>query len=285
MMHRPSRVRSALPRHALLAALALTMLPLANAAAQELPRVRVTRGDTTIRAMRYNMNDVWRLTRPDAGSVFEVLSVDGDHARYLESNYYLVLLPRDAWGTQWVGWLSGRNVELVAPRPRASASQSTPPAVAATVRAADAPAPGRGTPVTPAASSSVASPMPMPAAAASPRPMPDVVLQFAFDRSELAEAAKHSLTTSVSAMTTEAGSLSFALGGHADATGSDAYNQKLGLARADAVRKYIVNELKVPADRISVASYGETRPVASNDTSGGRAENRRVVVTVTAAVR
>ena len=113
--------------------------------------------------------------------------------------------------------------------------------------------------------------------------MPDVVLQFAFDRSDLAEAAKYSLTTALSTMTADAGSLSFALGGHADAMGSDAYNQKLGLARADAVRNYIVNELKVPADRISVASYGETRPVASNDTSVGRAENRRVVVTVTAA--
>lgn len=281
MTHRPARFRSATPRHAtLLAALVLTLLPLANAEAQDLPRVRVTNGDTTIRAMRYSMNDVWLLTRADSGAVFEVISIDGDQARFLESNYYLVLLPRDAWGTQWVGWISGRNLEPAAPRPLASAGQpTTSPVAALAARVADAPTPTRTATASPAAPAMPPSVM----TATAPRPMPDVVLQFAFDRSDLAEVAKYSLTTALSTMTTEAGSLSFALGGHADATGPDTYNQKLGLARADAVRKYMVEDLKVPADRISVSSYGETRPVAPNDTSDGRAENRRVVVTVTAA--
>jgi OOP family OmpA-OmpF porin len=286
MTHQSAGFRSATPRHiSLAAALVLTLLPLANAAAQDLPRVRVTNGDTTIRAMRYSMSDVWRLTRAESGTVFEVLSIDGDQARFLESNYYLVLLPRDAWGTQWVGWISGRNLEQAAPRPPASASRpAASPAAGAVTVMADAPTPGRAP--APSTTSSTTSLMPSPTpttAATAPRSMPDVVLQFAFDRSDLAEVAKYNLTTALSTMTTGGDSVSFAIGGHADATGPDVYNQKLGLARADAVRKYMVDDLKVPADRISVSSYGETRPVASNATSDGRAENRRVVLTVTAA--
>jgi outer membrane protein OmpA-like peptidoglycan-associated protein len=256
----------------------LALLPLATAAAQELPRLRVTRPDT-IRAMRYNTSDTWRLTRTDAGAVFEFIAVDGDQQRYLESNYYLVVLPRDQWGTQWVGWISGRSVEMAPPRPQVTAAPPMPMAAAvAAPRAVDVPLPEpvAVTRTTPAAT-------PLPTMTATTRLLPEIVLRFAFDRSDLSEAAKDSLATALTTMRAEGGSLSFALGGHADAIGPDTYNQNLGLARAETVRQYIVEQLQIPAERISVSSHGETQPVAPNNTPAGRAENRRVVVTVTAA--
>jgi len=63
--------------------------------------------------------------------------------------------------------------------------------------------------------------------------------------------------------------------GHTDSVGPEAYNQSLGQRRADSVRGYLVSQ-GVPAARLTTRSYGETRPVASNDTDEGRALNRRV---------
>jgi OOP family OmpA-OmpF porin len=67
--------------------------------------------------------------------------------------------------------------------------------------------------------------------------------------------------------------------GHTDSTGSDAYNQGLSERRANAVRDYLV-EKGVRASRLSAKGYGESMPVASNDTKEGRAENRRVELIV-----
>lgn len=264
-------------RRALLAALVLALLPLAHATAQELPRVRITR-DTTVHAMRNNNSDFWMLMRVDPGTVLEYIDVDGDQGRYVESNYYLVLLPRNEWGTSWAGWVSGKNLERVPP---------TPPAARTAMAVETAPAPRpvvtpvAERPVTPRTATPVAAASTPVAMTTAPRMLPEVVLRFAFDRSDLAETAKNSLDSALTSMRAETGPLSFSLGGHADATGPDDYNQKLGLARAETVRKYIVEQLKIPADRITVSSYGESRPVAPNTTRTGRAENRRVVVTVT----
>lgn len=65
------------------------------------------------------------------------------------------------------------------------------------------------------------------------------------------------------------------IGGHTDAQGSDAANQKLSQRRADSVRQYLIGK-GVAADRLTAKGYGEAQPVASNDTAEGRAENRRV---------
>lgn len=270
------RFRS-LPMPASLAMMALMLLPTGTAVAQELPRVQVTRSDTTIRAMRYNNSQVWRLMRADAGSIFEFIDVDGDAQQHRESNYYLVLLPRDAWGTQWVGWISGRHVVPAPPREPVVAALPTPAFTTEPASSSvDTPVPERD--ATPA----VADVSPSPAlAATSTRTLPEIVLHFAFDRSDLSEAAKYTLGTALTTTGVATGSLSFSLGGHTDATGPEPYNQKLGLARAETVRRYIVEELQVPDDRVSVSSYGETQPVAPNTTREGRAENRRVVVTVT----
>ena len=66
--------------------------------------------------------------------------------------------------------------------------------------------------------------------------------------------------------------------GHTDNTGSLALNRRLSKARAEAVRQYLV-EKGVAADRLTSAGFGPDRPVASNRTAEGRAQNRRVELT------
>ena len=65
------------------------------------------------------------------------------------------------------------------------------------------------------------------------------------------------------------------LSGHTDSVGTEAYNQKLSEKRANAVAKAL-EELGVSADKITSIGYGELKPIASNKTKEGRAENRRV---------
>lgn len=67
--------------------------------------------------------------------------------------------------------------------------------------------------------------------------------------------------------------------GHTDSTGPEAYNMKLSLRRAEAVKAYLVSR-GVPAENIYVEGKGETSPIATNSTRAGRAQNRRVEVEV-----
>jgi len=68
--------------------------------------------------------------------------------------------------------------------------------------------------------------------------------------------------------------------GHTDDTGGADYNDQLGQQRAEAVRRYLAREHKMPLGRISTISYGDTQPVESNKTAKGRSQNRRVVIVV-----
>ena len=70
--------------------------------------------------------------------------------------------------------------------------------------------------------------------------------------------------------------------GHTDSTGSTAGNERLGLARAENVKRYLYETYQIPLHKINVISYGEDKPVAPNNTRDGRAQNRRVVIKVLA---
>ena len=68
--------------------------------------------------------------------------------------------------------------------------------------------------------------------------------------------------------------------GHTDSTGPESYNERLSQQRAQAVVDLLVNQYGIEARRLEAKGYGESQPVASNDTREGRAENRRVMATL-----
>jgi outer membrane protein OmpA-like peptidoglycan-associated protein len=75
--------------------------------------------------------------------------------------------------------------------------------------------------------------------------------------------------------------LEIEIGGHTDSSGEDAYNQQLSQRRAESVRAYLVQHFTgIHADQITAVGYGESRPMAGNESSEGRARNRRVEFTV-----
>ncbi len=69
--------------------------------------------------------------------------------------------------------------------------------------------------------------------------------------------------------------------GHTDAAGDDDLNQRLSVERADAVRSYVVANMPADSTRIDAMGYGESVPLASNDTTEGRAKNRRIDIRLT----
>lgn len=107
-------------------------------------------------------------------------------------------------------------------------------------------------------------------------------VQFGFDKSQLSDTAKAALDTFAEKLKEENKSVYIEIQGHTDSTGSEDYNQKLGLERAEAVRLYLNQQHKIPLHRMNVISYGESAPIADNGTREGRAQNRRVALVVLA---
>lgn len=68
--------------------------------------------------------------------------------------------------------------------------------------------------------------------------------------------------------------------GHTDAYGGDEFNQKLSQERAESVQQYMINAMRIPSYRLIATGYGETRPIASNETESGRERNRRIDIVV-----
>ncbi|MBT8083742.1 MAG: OmpA family protein [Woeseia sp.] len=68
--------------------------------------------------------------------------------------------------------------------------------------------------------------------------------------------------------------------GHTDSHGSDELNQKLSQDRAGAVQQYMINAMRLPDYRLIATGFGETQPVANNETAAGRARNRRIDIII-----
>jgi outer membrane protein OmpA-like peptidoglycan-associated protein len=105
-------------------------------------------------------------------------------------------------------------------------------------------------------------------------------IKFALDKYDLdanAKAALDEFGTRVKGLDTQ---YFIEIQGHTDDTGGERYNEELGQRRADAVRRYLSREHKLPLNRMSTISYGDTLPVESNKTKAGRSANRRVVLVV-----
>ena len=91
---------------------------------------------------------------------------------------------------------------------------------------------------------------------------------------ELLPAARERLAK-VSGIVLAYPSLHVAIEGHTDSIGTDEYNQQLSERRAQAVRDYFVQQ-GINSNAVEAKGYGKTEPIASNDTSEGRQQNRRV---------
>jgi outer membrane protein OmpA-like peptidoglycan-associated protein len=99
---------------------------------------------------------------------------------------------------------------------------------------------------------------------------------FDFDRADLNSDARR-LIGALADELTELGPRTVTIGGYTDDVGEPTYNERLSERRAEAVRAHLAVRLD-DEFRFEVAGYGESRPVAPNDTDEGRARNRRVVI-------
>ena len=132
-----------------------------------------------------------------------------------------------------------------------------------------------------------AAPPPPPAPAPAPAPAPKPVTEkvtfaadvfFDFDKAILKPEGKAKLDDLVSKLKGISLEVIIAIG-HTDSIGSDAYNQKLSVRRAEAVKAYLVSK-GIEPNRIYTEGKGKSQPIADNRTAEGRAKNRRVEIEV-----
>ncbi len=135
----------------------------------------------------------------------------------------------------------------------------------------------------------MAAPAPAPAPMAAPAPAPVVVAApakvtyaadafFDFDKAVLKPEGKAKLDDLVGKVKGISLEVIIAVG-HTDSIGKEGYNQKLSVARSEAVKAYLVSK-GIEKNRVYTEGKGEKSPVADNKTSEGRAKNRRVEIEV-----
>ena len=105
---------------------------------------------------------------------------------------------------------------------------------------------------------------------------------FTSGKAGLPDVAKARLDEVVSQLKSDPRNVFIEIEGHTDNTGAAELNQRLGLERAEAVKRYLYEQHQVPLHKMNVISYGEDKPVAPNNKRDGRAQNRRVVIKVLA---
>jgi len=122
---------------------------------------------------------------------------------------------------------------------------------------------------------------------ASKRLVYEVVLSedsgnFKFAKIDLPQEAKAKLDEMIEKMKADPKGAYFEIEGHTDNVGDAKVNERIGLERAEAVKRYLYEQHQIPLHKMNVISYGEDKPVAPNKTKEGRAQNRRVVIKVLA---
>ena len=122
---------------------------------------------------------------------------------------------------------------------------------------------------------------------ASKRLVYEVVLSedkgnFKFAQAMMPDETKAELDALVSKLKAEPNGGFIEIEGHTDSSGPKELNKRLGLERAENVKRYLYEQHQVPLHKINVISYGEDKPVAPNNSRDGRAQNRRVVIRVLA---
>jgi len=103
-------------------------------------------------------------------------------------------------------------------------------------------------------------------------------ITFAFDSSNL-QPQFYPVLDNVASTLNEYNQTVIEVAGHTDSVGSDSYNQQLSVQRANSVAAYLSSK-GIMQQRMITVGAGETHPVASNDTDAGRAQNRRVEITI-----
>ena len=109
-------------------------------------------------------------------------------------------------------------------------------------------------------------------------PIPVVMklkVNFDFDKSDV-KAQYHQELADFAAFMKQYPGTTVEIAGHTDAKGTDEYNQKLSQRRAGSVRSYLIQKFGMDGKLLTAVGYGESKPVATNDTDEGRAENRRM---------
>lgn len=103
---------------------------------------------------------------------------------------------------------------------------------------------------------------------------------FKFGSSVLPDEAKARLDAMIQQIKADPKGAFFEIEGHTDNVGAPETNQRIGLERAEAVKRYLYEQHQIPLHKMNVISYGEQKPVGENKTRAGRAQNRRVVIKV-----
>ena len=106
--------------------------------------------------------------------------------------------------------------------------------------------------------------------------------KFKLGKADLPEDAMGAIDQMVAQLKADPKAVWVEIEGHTDNVGDVKYNNALGLARAESVKRYLYEKHQVPLHKINVISYGEEKPIAPNKTRDGRAQNRRVVIKVLA---
>jgi len=98
---------------------------------------------------------------------------------------------------------------------------------------------------------------------------------FDFGKTDLPDQAKARLDELVNQLKGDQKLVWIEIEGHTDNVGSADTNERIGMERAEAVKRYLYMQHQIPLHKINVISYGEEKPVAPNNTRTGRAQNRR----------